>query len=431
MRFIALALVCIGVLLATAGCDPVTDRQYMNEGAGVELGYPGLSEATQQQQAYVDQICQQAGYSRADPANSASSCMDQSGWDAFVLAGINDINRRCDGYLTWLDAKRRDREPVLSELSAITAATHTIMTVSGAGSDSLDIVTAALALAGATYTNWNSRLLLAVNQSTVQEIVYSRQAQFVEQLKGKHVGDRPTAIYLLRNYLRLCMPTTIEADINTSITLVQRGNPNDAKNNPVVQMVTPVTATQKVFAPARTFIPASTDVAKFFDEKLSQAEADFVLRALCFNNNSSAHISKSDLIAGLVRIYEETPDFQNPPAANGKISRRERLVIDRQHECGDAKNYFERVTFANTTSKQAISTSAGALKSFADLLNRSAAGGAVNDNDSLSMLRDKIAAVRADQNVAKNLKAALKPPFDKQVTPDLITALRMLPKPTQ
>jgi hypothetical protein len=42
-------------------------------------------------------------------------------------------------------------------------------------------------------------------------------------------------MYLLRNYLRLCMPITIEAEINTSTTLVQRDAPLQAMQPLVVQ----------------------------------------------------------------------------------------------------------------------------------------------------------------------------------------------------
>ena len=55
----------------------------------------------------------------------------------------------------------------------------------------------------------NSRLLISVNQSTVQEVVYGSQGQFREKIRDYRVPDQPAAIYLLRNYLRLCMPITI------------------------------------------------------------------------------------------------------------------------------------------------------------------------------------------------------------------------------
>lgn len=235
MRFFARLILCAGMAVAVAGCDPVTDRQYVREGVGVELGYSRLNEVTASQEDYIDYICQQAGYSALTPMGRISSCMDNQGWTAFVQADMNDIDRRCDAYLSWLDAKRRDREPVLRQFAAASAAAHSILTVSGAGTDSLNIVSTAFGLAAASYANWNSRLLLEVNQSTVQNLIYSRQTDFRNAIAKEAVQDRPRAIYLLRNYIRICLPITIETDINTSITLVQRGDPMDAKKNPVVQ----------------------------------------------------------------------------------------------------------------------------------------------------------------------------------------------------
>jgi hypothetical protein len=100
-------------------------------------------------------------------------------------------------------------------------------------------VTAAFGLASATYANWNSRLLISANQSTVQEIVYKGQGDYREKIKFYPVPDQPTAIYLLRNYLRLCMPITIEASFNTTTTLVLRDAPIAARKNLVVATTTP------------------------------------------------------------------------------------------------------------------------------------------------------------------------------------------------
>jgi hypothetical protein len=148
-------------------------------------------------------------YERFVCAQLGPSCGND--WGTFVLVGMNDIDQRCDGFLTWLDARHRDREPIIAEISAINTAVHSIMTVTGSSPKSLDIVTAAFGLASASYANWNSRLLISANQSTVQEIVYKGQGDFREKIKTYVVPDQPTAIYLLRNYLRLCMPITIKA----------------------------------------------------------------------------------------------------------------------------------------------------------------------------------------------------------------------------
>jgi hypothetical protein len=218
---------CAAAALSFAGCDPIADRRYATEGAGVDLYTSDSARQIYLLNQYISFVCEQSG----------PSC--GSSWTTFVQAGMNDIDLRCDGFLTWMDARRRDREPVIAEISAINAAVHSIMTVTGSSPTSLDIVTAAFGLASATYANWNSRLLFSINQSTVQEIVYKSQGQYREKIKGWDISDQPTAIYVLRNYLRLCMPTTIEASINTIATLVQRDRPAEAQKNLVVTNTAP------------------------------------------------------------------------------------------------------------------------------------------------------------------------------------------------
>jgi hypothetical protein len=244
MRGVGVVAGCVGLSLLVGGCDPSMERRYITEGAGVDLYTADRSTQIELLNEYIRFVCTQAG----------PSC--GSNWTTFVQAGMNDIDLRCDGFLTWLDARRRDREPIIAEISAINTAVHAIMTVTGSNPRYLDIVTAAFGLASASYANWNSRLLISANQSTVQEVVYSSQGQFRDKIKNYPVPDQPTAIYLLRNYLRLCMPITIEASINTSATLVQRGAPVEAQTNLVVTNTAPpgtsnrtVVRTQTIFEP--------------------------------------------------------------------------------------------------------------------------------------------------------------------------------------
>jgi hypothetical protein len=241
VRFVA----CAVAALAMAGCDPALERRYITEGAGVDFYTPDRAVQAELLNQYVDFICAQVG----------PGCGNVN-WAGFVMAGMNDIDLRCDGFLTWLDARRRDREPILAEISAINTAVHAVMTVTGSNPKSLDIVTAAFGLASASYTNWNSRLLISINQSTVQEVVYKSQWQYREKIKTFLIPDQPTAIYLLRNYLRLCMPTTIEAAINTTTTLVQRDAAATATRSLVVSTTTSAMSAQtaRVF---RESIPSS------------------------------------------------------------------------------------------------------------------------------------------------------------------------------
>lgn len=225
----------LGACLAAvgaAGCNPVSE-QYFREGAGADLYSANLAQATQLQDDYVYYICRQAG--NPDDQTAAGRSCFVTNWTAFTLAGMNDIEQRCDAYLNWIDAQRRDRTPVLSQIAAIGGTTGAIMGVAGAGTQALSIVATAFGLASTTYANWNSRLLLDVDHSTVQTIVYTRQQEFRKVNVGVIVPDRPAAIYLLRGYLRICMPITIETEINTSVTLAQSGIPLSSVQNAFVR----------------------------------------------------------------------------------------------------------------------------------------------------------------------------------------------------
>jgi hypothetical protein len=225
MRMVFRLVACAAIALVAASCgNPMLERKYINEGAGVDLYSGDADNQIALLNQYITFVCTQVG---RDPCIVGSQ--------TFVQAGMNDIDQRCDGYLTWLDARRRDQTPVLAEISAIQGATHDIMAITGSSVKSLNIVTTAFALATATYTNWNSRLLISVNQSTIQEVVYNSQWKYRDKIKNSLVPDQPTAIYLLRNYLRLCMPITIEASINTSTLLVQRDLGPDVTQPLVVQ----------------------------------------------------------------------------------------------------------------------------------------------------------------------------------------------------
>lgn len=154
---------------------------------------------------------------------SAYTGMTPPEWTLFVQAGMNDIDRRCDTYLTWLDDKRRSREPVLKQLADMGAATAGILQAANVGAAPIAMVGIAFGLAADTFTNVNSRLLFEINQSTVQEIVFRREQQFRAAVVRKAIISRPDAIHALRLYLRICMPITIETEINTGITLLERG----------------------------------------------------------------------------------------------------------------------------------------------------------------------------------------------------------------
>lgn len=211
----------IAVPILASACSP-NDARYFREGAGSDLQWSGLVEATQSEQVYVQNICTQAGL--AGPLNGQyEQCLvDGQSWAIFVQAGMNDIDRRCDAYLMWLDDRRRSRTPILKQIADSGATSIGIMGLAGVGPAAITAVGLAFGYAASTFTNIDSRLLYEIEHSTIQSLVLTRQAQFRINLP-KTIDNRAAAIYALRSYLRLCMPMTIETQINTTINLFERG----------------------------------------------------------------------------------------------------------------------------------------------------------------------------------------------------------------
>jgi hypothetical protein len=212
------------VMLTIAACDPLLEQQYYKEGIGTKLPTPDGATVTQLQDLYLAELCRQAGLvpATAPPEQLCLPNGTSQAWASITQAGLNDIDARCDAYLAWLDDKRRSKEPILAEINAVSAATQGIMQATQVGANPITIVGLAFGLASSTFTNVRSRLLLEVNHSTVQSVVLSRQQSFRNELKSLFIDTRAKAVYVLRSYLRICMPMTIEMQINTTVTVFEQ-----------------------------------------------------------------------------------------------------------------------------------------------------------------------------------------------------------------
>jgi hypothetical protein len=415
----------VGLALLVAGCD-TSDSKYFRYGIGTDLYSADIVETTQYQDIYLTELCRQALPLLSTTESAClNSALGQNEWDLIVQAGLNDVDRRCDSYLAWLDDRRRTNNAVLKELGDITVASQAIMRVSGVSANPITLAGLAFGLATDTFTNINSRLLLEVDKTTVQTLVLRRRNDYRLQLQDVRVTNRPAVVHALRSYLTICTPFTIETDINSTVTVFQQvGSAGLDRKGPLVSPVTiapsaPLRAAQTIAQPPRPPIhQPSVTLAPFFLETLSQEDVDRALNGLCVNKNTTSAANQVNLVADLIKIYQDAVG-----SPGGKLSKQDRETITKQVDCGVALNYFEKTTFANTANDQARRISANAVKSLVGFLNNSNAGGTLDAGATLTDARSKIALVRADPRVAKPRP----PPFDKQVTFDLYDVLSALP----
>jgi hypothetical protein len=429
MRIPGIIAGCIALATLLSGCDP-NDRVYFRDGIGTDLYTTDIAAATDLQNAYLDSLCRQSlSYVGAVPSCSNRGELPPTLWPLIVQAGMNDIDTRCDSYLSWLDVKKRENGAILSEIGAIRVAVDALTNpaITTVSPVALAAVAAAFGLATSTLGNVNS-LLLQVDHTTVQSIVFTQRQIFRENVLKltSDINNKPTVIHALRTYLTICMPMTISAGINSTVTVFQQTGMFGRSFSPTTTIGSPFTPGSVVQKQTRAPpVPPADDVAPFFAEtNLSKAETEFTLRGLCLDKNSGTGMARADLIKALIAIYEATPNPDNPPTSNGIISRNDRLVINRQSNCNAARNYFEKFVFANTESPAKTQNSSDTLASFVtNLLSRSAADGNVSGTSSLASpnLRDKIGAVRKDLGLND-----VPPALSTQATPALVTALKNL-----
>jgi hypothetical protein len=238
MRGVGVVAGCVALAVLVSGCD-TTDSQYFRYGIGTDLYSADIVQTTQFQDLYLTELCRQA---LPVVSTSDGQCLNAvpnpNGWNLIVQAGLNDVDRRCDSYLAWLDDRRRTNSAVLKELGDITVASQAIMRVAGVGANPITLAGLAFGLAANTFTNVNSRLLLEVDKTTVQTLVLHRRDAYRLQLQGIVVDSRPAAIHALRSYLTICTPYTIETDINSTITVFQAGGAGALERPPLVNAET-------------------------------------------------------------------------------------------------------------------------------------------------------------------------------------------------
>ena len=359
MRFVARVVACAGVLLAVAGCDPV-DKHYFTRGVGTDLYPDDVANQTNLQNAYVANICRQAGLIPTE-YDGTISCgpnpHDPVMWWQFVQAGMNDIDRRCDAYLTWLDNVRRSREPILNQISQTRTATQTILNAAGVGVDPITIVGAAFGLANDIFTNVNSRLITELDHSTVQAVVLSKQTEYRNSLIGDAknkptvmITSRPAAIYALRSYLRLCMPMTIETEINNTVATIARSGPDALKRKqPLISAqsvgIATITNPNLPTPPGPQPSPVPPKDTRFgeVERRLPQKTIKAFQRTLCVAPVDGLIGGKGSLTRAAISEYLKTKGEKD---TSGELDNRTVILLNRVvRRIGDCRAKFYKNAF--------------------------------------------------------------------------------------
>ena len=222
---------CAGLALLVSGCNLLLEEKLIALGIGTDLPVEDIVEDTRKLDTYLNYLCRQAGMARFEGVGDDTSLVCDmaryggASWTLLVRAGFNDIDRRCDSYLAWLNSRRRNRSAILSQIHDTRTFTEALMYTTGVGATPIAIAGLAFGLASNTFTNYYSRLLLEIEKSTVEVLVHEKRLNYRETLNIQ-ITNQPDAVHILREYLLICTPHYIENRIN------QRTRDSVAGNNP-------------------------------------------------------------------------------------------------------------------------------------------------------------------------------------------------------
>ncbi len=208
-----------GVAIVSTGCTEQSYR-YSARGIGPSLYAPDIAKATDDQNTYLGYLCDQTDYAAARSGRAYPQCQLTAAYDArwnlVVHTGFNDIDRRCDAYLAWVDDLRR-RAIFGNEALEITRSfTNFILDKSlSPGAVAIGIVGEAFGYSSGLFNEYNRLVLLGYEGSTIEAIVSSRRTAFRSEIaQNVKVLNKPDTVNILRSYLRICMPYTISMNAN-------------------------------------------------------------------------------------------------------------------------------------------------------------------------------------------------------------------------
>jgi len=225
-RFTARAGALVAAIAAT-GCNLQGDARFASEGVGTNLYSTDVQRQDRIQRLYYGYLCGQANLPLAGSSPEGLPACNfpvfaTLHWNSLVQAGMNDIDARCDAYLSWYDSRKRSQRPLISQINTTGRLVNAILLATSPTAATIGVVAEAFGFAEATVNNYHSRLLYEIDTSTLQALVLGNQRTFREGVADLKFQTKPAVEHALRSYLRICMPFSIETEVNNVLTVVNR-----------------------------------------------------------------------------------------------------------------------------------------------------------------------------------------------------------------
>ena len=254
MRRAGVATGSLGLVLLLSGCSDLQDRILGKYGPNPIPAADVVETAAQRQADVVVAMGKGAGFT-GPPAIG-----DRANWYRVIQTGFNVVDDACSRYIDdlWILERQKARNGAL--IAATGAATAGIVAANSHPSAiTLAILAQAFGLVAAYNTAISDSYLYTQNAATIKKLIGKTTEAYRTDLANKVVeqneisyplGSPGAAYHHMREYLALCLPPTIQAQIED---LVSGANAVPANSTRDVAMTTArAAAAGRAVAPARS-----------------------------------------------------------------------------------------------------------------------------------------------------------------------------------
>lgn len=225
MRFVAWSFI-VACSILSSGC-------MLDEARGPSpiLVTTDIQNSTTNESQMIDSLLLRAGFFAEDKETHEAlrnrPDIGSTNWYYLVPAGFNYIDEKCNIYMRALYDLDRNRDRFKSGLVLVDKSSNAIMGVAGASSKVMQVTAQAFGMTNGLADVFVDRYEFKVEPTIVFLTLDKLRTKYREEIARRRdtVKSPGEALLILRNYLNICQPNSIEAVVNNYVAL------GEAKSN--------------------------------------------------------------------------------------------------------------------------------------------------------------------------------------------------------
>jgi hypothetical protein len=208
----------IALLSLTSGCASwvaSTESELAQTGPGTTIDSGLVKNYVEQQKLVHTQLIALTG-------------LKAPSWDKIISAGLQYSDVRCSNYIESLYWVNKHIKADVKDVNAAGTLATGLMGIAKAAASEIAAVAVLFGYAESSISNSGSRILFELEPSAIRSLIEGSQKAFRGALLTGY-NDQSGAFSVIREYVALCLPSTIEAEINNAaknaVQTASSGNP--------------------------------------------------------------------------------------------------------------------------------------------------------------------------------------------------------------